>query len=92
MSDVTIDVDRTSPPHRRRSVVELHVRHGRDIDVPAEIYRERGQLRIAIYAPSEGQAWDFPLGSFLSAIGRGVDLLDAYYENLRDKGLLDETD
>ena len=92
MSDPIIEVGRASPPHRRRSVAEMHAHTHEGIDVPAEIYREGGRLRIALYSKTEGQTWDYPLGAFISAIGRGVAILEEYYEGLRTQGLLDESD
>lgn len=87
-----IDVGRASPPHRERSVAEFHVAHDGMIDIPAEIYRERGVLRISIYGKSGGESWNFPVADFLAAIGKGVAILDEYYESVRSAGKLESTD
>jgi hypothetical protein len=63
------------PPDRDTPVVELNVRHGDTVDIPAEIRRERGQIRIAIFAREGGIAWDYPVAEWIDAIQRAVVVL-----------------
>jgi hypothetical protein len=47
------------PPDRAGPVVELNVRHGDEVEIPAEISREAGNLRIKIFAREGGVAWEY---------------------------------
>ncbi|HMK97647.1 MAG TPA: hypothetical protein VK425_08895 [Acidimicrobiales bacterium] len=73
---MTIHVGHASPPHRDSTVAEFHVAHDGFVDIPAEIYRSEGQLMIAIYSRAGGDPWEFPLGDFIEAIGKGIAILD----------------
>jgi hypothetical protein len=81
-----IRVDLAGPPQRRRALAEFHVRNGEDVEIPAEIYRDGGRLRICIHPRSEGQGWDYPLGEFVSAIGKGITIIDDHYARLWEEG------
>ena len=83
MNQNGIEVGRTSPPHRTESVAEFHVLHDGVVDIPAELYRDQGVLRIALYGKSGGESWNYPLSDFLAAIGSGIRVLDQYYEARR---------
>ena len=45
------------PPGRETKVAELNDLHDGLVDVPAEVYRESGELRITIFGRQGGVAW-----------------------------------
>jgi hypothetical protein len=64
------------PTDRDGPVVELNVRHDGVVDVPAEVRRDGGEVRVAIFAPTGGVAWDYAVDEWLAAIKRATELLD----------------
>ncbi len=46
---MSFELFKAFPPDRDKPVVELHVRHAGKVDIPAEISREHGELRIALF-------------------------------------------
>ncbi len=72
---MTFEIFKAFPPDREGPVAELNVRHDGLVDIPAEIRREEGKLRIAIFAQRSGVAWDYPLDEFLVAVQEAVEVL-----------------
>jgi hypothetical protein len=72
---VTFKIFKAFPPDRDSPVAELCVLHDGLIDIPADIYREKGELRITLFARQGGAAWDYPVEEFLEAVQRGVERL-----------------
>jgi hypothetical protein len=72
---MAFEIFKAFPPDREGPVAELNVRHEGLVDIPAEIRREKGELRIALFGRTSGVAWDYPLAEFLEAIQRGVAVL-----------------
>lgn len=73
---MTIEIFKAFPPGRETPVAELTVRHDGVVDVPAEVYRESGELKITIFRPEGGAAWEYPLEEWLDAIHRAVETLE----------------
>ncbi len=48
------------PPDREGRVAQLTVTHGNEIDIPAEVFRDRDQLMITLFSRSDGTAWTYP--------------------------------
>jgi len=72
---VTFEIFKAFPPDRESAVAELNVRHGGFVDIPAEIYWDEGELRITLFSPKGGAAWEYPLRELLEAIQKGVEAL-----------------
>lgn len=63
------------PPNRPGPIVELwFYNDGVNVGMPAEIYRENGDLKIATFGCSNGV--QYLLREFLDAIQKGVEILD----------------
>ena len=73
---MTFEIFKSFPPDREGAVVELNVRHGDTVDIPAEVFREGDELTIRIFSPGAAAAWQYPLGEWLEAIHRAVEVLD----------------
>ena len=56
-------------------VAEFHVINDGFVDVPAELFRAKGQVMIALYPRAGGNPWEFPLADFLRAVGEGLAVL-----------------
>ncbi len=72
---MTFELFKAFPPDRDSAVVELNVRSGGQVDIPAEVRREGGQLRIAIFGKQEGTVWDYPLEDWMTALTRAAEIL-----------------
>ncbi len=72
---MSFEIFKTFPPDRESAVAELNVRHGDVVDIPAEVFRESGELTIRIFPRGDGEVWQYPLDEWLSAIERAVDVL-----------------
>ncbi len=72
---MAFEIFKAFPPDREGPVAELNVRHDGLVDIPVEIRREKGELRIAIFARKSGVAWDYPLAEFLEAVQKAVESL-----------------
>ena len=64
------------PPDHDGPVVEVNVRRAGQVEIPAEIRREPGGLRIRLFARSDGAAWDYDLEDLVDALRRAVKVLD----------------
>jgi hypothetical protein len=73
---MTFEFCKAFPPDRESAVVELNVRNDGRVDIPAEVRREEGQLRIAIFGKEEGVAWDYPLQEWIDALTRAAEILE----------------
>jgi hypothetical protein len=73
---VTFEIFKAFPPDRESAVAELTVSHGNVVDIPAEISRENGELKIFLFGRKEGVAWEYPLDEWLRAIERAVEVLE----------------
>ena len=73
---MTFEIFKTFPPDRESAVAQLNIRHDAVVDIPAEVYREGGELRISLFARESGVAWDYPLNDWIDAIQRAVQVLD----------------
>jgi hypothetical protein len=74
---VAFEISKVFPPDRESAVVQLTVRHPGAVDIPAEVNRENGELRIAIFGRKDGVAWECPLDEWLEAVRRAVEVLGA---------------
>jgi len=72
---MTFEIFKAFPPNRETAVAELHVRQDGVIEVPAEVYRSEGQLRIVLFGREGGAAWEYPLSDWMGALERAVDAL-----------------
>ena len=81
-----ISVGIAFPPHRDEKVAEFHVFREGLMEIPAEIYREKGQLRIALYSQRDGIAWEYRLSDFLSAIAVGIEVMEPEHRYSRPPG------
>ena len=72
---MTFEIFKAFPPDRHSPVVELHVPDDGMVSIPTVVYRENDELRIALFAPEGGVAWDYPLDEWLTALHRAVDAL-----------------
>ncbi len=72
---MTIEIFKAFPPGRETAVAELNVRHDGVVDIPAEVYRENGELKITIFRREGGVAWEYPLEEWLDAIHRAAEAL-----------------
>lgn len=72
---VTFEFFKAYPPNRKGVVIEIHVTQGGAIDVPAEVFREGGQLRLTIFGREGGPSWEYPADEFVDAMRKAIDLL-----------------
>jgi len=72
---MTFEIFKAFPPDREGPVAEICFRHDGMVDIPAEISRENGNLRIRLFAREGGLAWECPLADFLAVVQKGVDAL-----------------
>lgn len=72
---MTFEISKVFPPDRESAVAELNVRHDGGVDIPADVYRENGELRISIFGREGRVAWEYPLDDWLRAIERAVEVL-----------------
>lgn len=72
---MTFEISKVFPPDRESAVAELNVRHDGVVDIPADVYREDGQLKISIFGREGGVAWEYPLDDWVGAIQRAVEVL-----------------
>jgi hypothetical protein len=72
---MSFEIFKTYPPDRESAVAELNVRHDGTVDIPAEVFRERGELRIRIFGREGGEAWQYPLDEWLAAIELAIEVL-----------------
>ena len=68
-------ISKVFPPNRDSPVAELNVHHDGIVDIPAEIYRQDGVLKICLFARAEGVQWEYPLDDFVAAIEEGRAVL-----------------
>lgn len=73
---MSFEIFKAFPPDRESAVAELNVQHDGIVDIPAEVFREGGELRINIFGREGGVAWQYPLEEWLEALQRAVDVLD----------------
>jgi hypothetical protein len=73
---MTFEFFKAFPADRESAVVELNVRTDGRVDIPAEVRREDGQLRIAIFGKEDGIAWDYPLQEWIDALTRAAEILE----------------
>jgi hypothetical protein len=69
------EIFKAFPPNRESAVVELNVRHDGQVDIPAEIYREDGELRITLFQREGGAAWQYPLNEWVAGIAKAIEAL-----------------
>ena len=72
---MTFEIFEMFPPDRESPVAELNVRHGAVVDVPAEVYRENGELKITIFGREGGVAWEYPLAEWVEAVRKAAEAL-----------------
>lgn len=72
---MTFEIFKAFPPDRDGPVAEINVRHEGLVDVPAEVYRENGELRIAIFGREGGVAWNYSLDEWVQAVQRAVEVV-----------------
>lgn len=75
LSVVVFEILKAYPPDRDGVVAELTVRHGGLIDIPAEIYREDGELKITLFGRETGPAWTYPLSEWVAAVNQAAEAL-----------------
>jgi hypothetical protein len=73
---MTIRVFKANPEDRDSPVAELRVAHDGMVDVSAQLFHEKGELMIAIFARTGGVEWEFPLREFVDAIHTGESILE----------------
>ena len=62
------------PPDRDGAVAELHFPSGRGIGVPIHVFREQGEVKVVIFAPEGGVAWEFRLAELLDGLQRAAEV------------------
>ena len=72
---MTFKIFKGFPPDSEGPIAELNVSHDGVLDIPVEIRRDRGELRITIFSRQDGVAWDYPLGEFLEAVQKAAEVL-----------------
>lgn len=72
---MVLEIFKVFPPDRDGPVAQITVSHDGVLDIPAEIRRYDGELRIAMFAREGGVAWDYPLADFLAVLHKGVAAL-----------------
>jgi hypothetical protein len=72
---MSIEIFKAFPPDRESAVAELNVRHDGTVDIPAEVFREDGELRINIFRPEGGVAWQYSVDEWVAAIQRAIEVL-----------------
>jgi hypothetical protein len=72
---MTFEIFKAFPPDRDSAIVEVIFRHDGGVDVPAEVYREDGELRIAIFGRQGGVPSEYPLEAWIQAIQRAIEVL-----------------
>ena len=72
---MTFEIFKGFPPDRESAVAEFYDRHDGVVDVPAQLYREDGQLKIAIYGREGGIVWEYSVDDWIGAIEQAVQVL-----------------
>jgi hypothetical protein len=72
---MTLEIFKAFPPDSEGPVAQISVHHDGVVDIPAEIRRDNGELRITMFAREGGVAWDYPLADFLAVVHKGVEAL-----------------
>jgi len=72
---MTLEIFKAFPPDSEGPVAQISFRHDGIVDIPAEIRREHGELRITIFAREGGVAWEYPFADFLAILHKGVEAL-----------------
>ena len=72
---MTFEISKGFPPSRESAIAELCVRHDGVVDIPAEVYREDGQVKISIFGREGGLVWKYSVDDWVGAIRRAVEVL-----------------
>lgn len=72
---MAFDIFKGFPPDRESAVADIYDRHDGAADVPAQVFRENGELRISLFERKGGVAWEYPLNDWVAAIERAVQVL-----------------
>jgi hypothetical protein len=72
---VTFELVKAYPPERDSAVAQLHARSGSGVQIPMEVFRERGGLRVSIFAADGSVLWDFPLEDVLTGLRHAAESL-----------------
>jgi hypothetical protein len=72
---MTFEISKGFPPNRESPIVELAVHHDGGVDIPAEIFWEGGQLRIALFGRRDGTPLEYSLVEWKDAIERAIGVL-----------------
>lgn len=64
------------PPDYDGPVVEVNVRRDGQVEIPAEVRRESGGVRVRLFARSDGLPWNYDLDELLDALRRAAEILD----------------
>jgi len=67
----TFQIEITSVPDREELVAEIWVNH----EQLAELRRDAGQIRVQLYARSDGRPWDVSYSSLLGALSKAQNRL-----------------
>jgi hypothetical protein len=65
------------PPDREGRVVQLTITQGNEMDIPAEIFREGGQLMITLFSRGDTTGRTYPVTEFVDAVEAAVAAVDA---------------
>jgi hypothetical protein len=72
---MTFELFKAYPPDRDSAVAQLHTTSGGEVQIPMEVARERGELRVSIFAADGSVLWDFPLDDVLASLRRAAESL-----------------
>jgi hypothetical protein len=72
---MSLEISKGYPPDSEFPIAEINHRHDGVRDIPAEVRRKNGQLRITIFERTGGPAWEYPLDDWIECLQRAAKVL-----------------
>lgn len=72
---MTLEIFKGYPPDSEFPIAEICHRHDGVVDIPAEVRRENGQLRITIFGHGDGVGFDYLLDDWVAALNKAAEAL-----------------
>lgn len=69
---MTFEIFKAFPPDRDGPVAELHAHVGDTVEIPIQMYQEKGQLRVSIFTAEGAVAWEFSLVDLIDGLNRAA--------------------
>jgi len=70
---VNFEIFKSFPPGRDAPVAELHVGYEHSVEIPMQVDRQQGELRVTSLDADGAIAWQLPLEALIVALRRAAD-------------------